>query len=972
MPVRAQNFQGLGFVPGFDLSAAAGVSADGTTVVGDIRPIGNNSNGSSQAFSWTASSGMNGLGYLPGQDMSRALGVSADGSTVAGYGQLLNSGTGALAFRWTPATGLVALGNLPVGPNDNFATAANADGSVIVGGAAAAGCCGAQAFRWTASTGMIGLNNLPGATGAVANGVSADGSVVVGYSSNNQAFQWTATTGSVGLGFLPGSVSSQAIAVSANGAVVTGVSVDSTTHDQTFRWTATTGMAALGSLAGATFTTPRAVNADGSVIVGTSGGVNFQPFRWTQTTGMQSIRDTLIAGGYGPIGWTLQTANGVSADGTVIVGNGIDPDGKIEAWLARIPVNAFALLDLKGLDLSIGSLVWGGVVTNSGPGAATLRAGSDNSSTIFIGTITDGAGPTALIKEGTGTLTLSGANSYTGPTSVNAGTLSVNGSIASSSLTIVNSGATLVGNGIIGNTTINGGTLSPGNSIGTLTVQGNLVFTAASSYMVEVSPSNADRTNVTGTATLGTATVSANFAAGTYVAKQYTIVSAGGGVIGTFGPLVNTNLPSGFRSSLSYDSGHAYLDLSLNFAPVSGLNGNQQSVGNALTNFFNSNGSIPILFGALTPAGLTQASGETATGAQQTTFNAMTQFLGALLDPFIGGRGDTSAPAAGAGPFAEDDDAARAYASQGRKRSGTERAAYGVMTKAAPRNPAFDPRWSVWTAGFGGSQTTDGNAVVGSNSTTSRIFGAAIGADYLFSPRTIAGFALAGGGTNFSVANGGSGRSDLFQAGAFIRHTAGNAYISGALAYGWQDVTTDRTVTIAGVDRLRAKFSANAFSGRVEGGYRFVAPWVGGIGITPYAAGQFTTFDLPAYAEQVVSGANNFALAYAAKSVTASRSELGLRADKSLAMPNAILTLRGRAAWAHDFNADRNIAATFQTLPGASFVVNGAAQGRDAALTTASAEMKWLNGFSIAAVFEGEFSDVTRSYAGKGVARYAW
>jgi hypothetical protein len=40
--------------------------------------------------------------------------------------------------------------------------------------------------------------------------------------------------------------------------------------------------------------------------------------------------------------------------------------------------------------------------------------------------------------------------------------------------------------------------------------------------------------------------------------------------------------------------------------------------------------------------------------------------------------------------------------------------------------------------------------------------------------------------------------------------------------------------------------------------------------------------------------------------------------------------------------------------------------------TTGSAEIKWLNGFSLAATFEGEFSSVTRSYAGKGVARYAW
>jgi uncharacterized protein with beta-barrel porin domain len=62
--------------------------------------------------------------------------------------------------------------------------------------------------------------------------------------------------------------------------------------------------------------------------------------------------------------------------------------------------------------------------------------------------------------------------------------------------------------------------------------------------------------------------------------------------------------------------------------------------------------------------------------------------------------------------------------------------------------------------------------------------------------------------------------------------------------------------------------------------------------------------------------------------------------------------------------------ATFQTLPGASFIVNGAAP--DAALTTASAEVNWLNGWSVAATFEGEFSDVTRSYAGKGVVRYNW
>jgi uncharacterized protein with beta-barrel porin domain len=246
----------------------------------------------------------------------------------------------------------------------------------------------------------------------------------------------------------------------------------------------------------------------------------------------------------------------------------------------------------------------------------------------------------------------------------------------------------------------------------------------------------------------------------------------------------------------------------------------------------------------------------------------------------------------------------------------------------------------------------------------------AVGADYRLSPDTLAGFALAGGGTNFGIANAlGGGSSDLFQAGAFIRHTTGAAYLSAALAYGWQDITTDRTVTAAGVDHLRARFNANAFSGRIEGGYRFATSW---IGVTPYAAAQVTAFDLPAYAEGVLSGSDIFALNYASKAVTATRSELGWRTDKSYAVGEAALVLRSRLAWAHDFNPDRSIAASFQTLPGASFVVNGAAQARDAALTTASAEMKFINGISLAATFEGEFSNVTRSYAGKGVARYQW
>jgi uncharacterized protein with beta-barrel porin domain len=727
---------------------------------------------------------------------------------------------------------------------------------------------------------------------------------------------------------------------------------------------------AVAGLLGATVTN----NAGATISGGSAGVAGLLGFATVVNSGTITATGTNGIGIYaGTVGTVTNNAGGVIT-GTVGIYTRAGASTVVNAGTITGSITGIQFSGSGNtLTLMPGSVISGMVV---GTGSDTLQLGGTSSAVFDVSTLGAAAQYRRFDKfnilDGAN-WTLSGVSTYTGVTNV-AGTLSVNGSIASSSLTTVNAGGTLGGNGTVGNTTINGGTLAPGNSIGLLTVQGNLVMTAASSYMVEVSPANADRTNVTGTATLGGATVKASFAPGTYVSKQYTIVNATGGVSGTFNAFTTTDLPANFKSNLSYDSNNAYLNLALNFIPPpgSGLNANQQNAANAIVGFFNSTGGIPLVFGGLTPAGLTQISGETATGSQQTTFNAMNQFMGVMTDPFIAGRGDPVTASTGAPQFADEGDAASAYASNGKARSRSERDAYAAVYRKAPvMADSFTQRWSVWAAGYGGSQTTDGNTAFGSNNTRSSIGGVAVGADYRFSPNTLAGFALAGGATQFSVNGLGSGRSDLFQAGAFVRHTVGAAYLTGALAYGWQDVTTDRTVTVAGADLLRANFNANAFSGRIEGGYRFITPWMA-VGLTPYAAGQFTTFDLPAYAEQAIAGANTFALSYGAKSVTASRSELGLRSDKSFAVQNGIFTLRGRAAWAHDFNPDRNISATFQTLPGASFIVNGAAQAHDAALVTGAAEMKWLNGFSLAATFEGEFSDVTRSYAGKGVARYAW
>jgi autotransporter-associated beta strand protein len=160
--------------------------------------------------------------------------------------------------------------------------------------------------------------------------------------------------------------------------------------------------------------------------------------------------------------------------------------GTLQAGAANVfsPGSAFtiatgATLNLASFNNTIGSLAGGGDVAL---GSATLTSGNNGMSTTFSGAI---MGTGGLTKVGGGVLSVTGTNTYTGPTNVNAGILDVNGSLAS--VVSVNSGGTLMGSGIIGGLNVaNGAVVAPGNSIGTLHVAGNIAFAAGSLYQVQV------------------------------------------------------------------------------------------------------------------------------------------------------------------------------------------------------------------------------------------------------------------------------------------------------------------------------------------------------------------------------------------------------------------------------------------------------------------------------------------------------
>nr|WP_246820413.1 autotransporter domain-containing protein [Bradyrhizobium iriomotense] len=936
---------------------------------------------------------------------SGLIGIGVDGAnTVTNNGTItvLDNGRGILAIDHNiiANAGTIAAGNSGIAISVGDSNTVTNSGALSIGASGAGIFAGQNNTITNAATGTItGVDDSIGIYAVSGVTVTNAGTITVGDStgfsggilviSNNNTVT-NAATGTITAGQNAAGVFMQGnVQTASNFGTITagdfGVGIAVLGDDSKITNGGTINVGGSGS-AGISMQGDRAtISQSGTINVGLAGaGIAYNGSSSTITnngriTGADSVEGLFVVGdsntitnsgtitvgtfGVGIDVSALSTTNQIVNTGTITVGaNGtgimlsggasLFNSGTINAGASGAVAIDFCGCGSNTLTLGPGSVINGQVLAS---GTDTFQLGGTGKDTfnldlIGVGLQYDGFSTFNKVDGSTWTVTGTGNQDWNvlGGTLLLAGT--INGTVA------VASGGTFGGVGTVGTTTVNGGALAPGNPTGTLTVSGDLTFTSASSYMVQVSGASNGLAVVTGTATLGGATVVV-VPTGS-IAKHYTILTATT-LPDSFNPVV-AGLSSNLHATLSYDLHNAYLDLALGYG--GGLNVNQQNVANVLTKFFNSTGSLPVALANLSPAGLTQASGESATGSQQTTFNAMNLFINLLTDVF--GSGRSGAP--GATPYADD---ASAYAATGKNaRDKNARDALASIYRKAPA-ATFEQRWDVWAAGYGGSQTTDGNTALGSNTSSSSVYGTAVGLDYRFSPSTIAGFALAGGGTGFNVNGLGWGRSDLFQAGAFVRHTEGPAYIAAALAYGWQDVTTNRIVTAAGVDQLRAQFNANAFSGRIEGGYRYATQW---IGLTPYAAAQATLFSLPNYSEFAVVGNNTFALNYAAKDVTSTRTELGLRADKSFAAAGGLMTLRGRLAWAHDFNPDRTVGAVFQTLPGSAFVVNGAAQARDAALTTASVQMNWMNGWSASATFEGEFSNVTRSYAGKGVVRYAW
>ena len=610
-------------------------------------------------------------------------------------------------------------------------------------------------------------------------------------------------------------------------------------------------------------------------------------------------------------------------------------------------ISGGATFDLANFSQTVGAF--------SGPGTAAIGTGSltfgNSLDRTFQGFIT---GSGSFIKQGTGSFTMTANNSaYTGTTTVNNGLLAVNGNL-SNSATTVNTNGTLGGTGTVGQTTVNG-TIAPGNSIGTLNVNGPYVQNAGSFYNVEVNAAGqSDLINVTGTATINGGTVRVIAGMGAYNPTTiYTILTSSGARTGTF-----TGVTSNFAfldPSLTYDPNNVYLTLvrnSIDFASV-GQTPNQVSAGGGLAALGMAN---PIVAAALmlTPD-QARAAFDSLSGEIHPSLHSLMLDESALVRDAILGRQrlDTAQGWTGtfATGFAEEDDAALAYAKKMRKVKGGPK----WPVKAPP--PVIAPIYGAWVQGYGNwtRLNSDGNAAT----LRSTNGGAIGGVDVTLNHNWRFGVATGGGRTDARVdARTSTGTIDTFHVAAYGGGRISDIAFRTGASYSHHDISTTRTIAFPGfADTATASYGASTSQVFGEAAYGIVRSWVNAEAFANLAyvsvrSDRFTETGGPA------------ALTVAQTTTSATYSTLGLRAQAPIpAIGPWAMTARGSLGWQHAYNGTTPIALmAFATSP-TPFAIAGAPIARDALLVEAGLDAVIYRNTVLALLYTGRIASDANAHA---------
>ncbi|TCJ17138.1 autotransporter domain-containing protein [Parasulfuritortus cantonensis] len=639
---------------------------------------------------------------------------------------------------------------------------------------------------------------------------------------------------------------------------------------------------------------------------------------------------------------TLDIVNGgVVTSGRTLIGLFGDGVGSVDIS------GAGSLLDTGGNELYVAS---------DGTATLTVAAGGElRSGTAYIGSNSGSQGEVSVLGsgsswtnagalyvglDGTGTLTVgSGAEVSSGSAYVH-GLLSVDG-LFSAATTSVRSGGTVAGTGTLaGDLGLAGGTLAPGNSIGTLTVAGNLDFDADSVYAVEVDAAgNSDLTVVTGTASLA-GTVHVLPEPGSYQdATQYTILSAAA-LSSSFDA---TTIDADFAfltPSLSQDTGNVYLTLVRNDVSYAeaGDSPNQQSVGDVLDQLADSDpaavsdilDNLNVLDNDAVGYALDRLS-----GVQLGFFSGFGsgqgwRFLSLILDRLSSDHG----------PWRSAD------AEPVRVASASDASLRGLLAGA----PAA-PERGLWVKVFGSHAEIDATAdAYGADSDTR---GFLLGGDRRFDGDLRAGLAVGYAGSDVD-STGSRLDMDSYQLAAYLSWTPADYYLDASVGYGWHAADSRRSVVVGSyAETASADYDGNSLALGVEAGRLY--KWGRNGTVAPFVGLGYNRFERDGFTEH---GGGQADLAVAGSTDESVRSSLGLqfgyayRSDGGTGVWSSL-----RAAWLHEFaDTASRVTAGFAAAPDLTFSVAGPALDRDRLQVSADVKLALSRRDWLSFAYTGEFA----------------
>ncbi|WP_456856501.1 autotransporter domain-containing protein [Bradyrhizobium sp. USDA 4501] len=658
------------------------------------------------------------------------------------------------------------------------------------------------------------------------------------------------------------------------------------------------------------------------------------------------VQSGLLIGNAASISGTIGNAGTVvfdqASDGT-FAGN----IGSLNSTFGHMVKTGAGNLTLTGTSTLDWSIAVGGVSTAAerfGGNAAIVSGAAltfDQSANAAYGGVLTGTG--RFVKAGAGALVYDGNSaSFAGATDVTAGALIVGsdaahaGALLGGSLNVQN-GGTLAGHGTVGSgtgsvvTVANGATLSPGNSIGMLTVNGNLVFEKGSIFAVELNPTDSNRVDVTGQAQLQGGIVTVAKAGGVYLpGSHWTILNAQSGITGQFDALEEDMPYVGLQ--LDYDASNVYLDIKRNDTSfcLDGFTRNQCATANGVESLGTGNSLYDLV-------------------ASQTSASAAAYAFDQL-------SGEIHASAKTA--LIEDSRFVRNAVNDRIRAAFDGVGASGSVTTYVDGKPvsvaANSDRFAVWGESFGswGHSDGDGNAARLNRSTSGFFIGADAPVFDTWRFGAVAGYS----NSDFNVKDRrSSGSSDNYHVGLYGGATWGNLALRTGAAYSWHDISTSRSVAFRGfADSLKGGYQAATTQAFGELAYDVNA---GGARFEPFANLAYVSLHTDGFTEK--GGAA--ALTSASANTDATFTTLGLRGSTTFNLGGANLTAKGMLGWRHAFGDVTPLSTMRFASGGNAFTIAGVPIARSTAVIEAGLDYalspKAILGVSYGGQFGSGLSD---------------